>query len=74
MIGMRSDEALATLERYLHDALGHGYSEVRIVHGKGTGILRKAVAEYLKTCPIVSEFRLGNYGEGDMGVTIAKLI
>ncbi|MDY4593089.1 MAG: endonuclease MutS2 [Eubacteriales bacterium] len=74
LIGMRSDEALATLERYLHDALGHGYSEVRIVHGKGTGILRKAVAEYLKTCPIVSEFRLGNYGEGDMGVTIAKLI
>ena len=74
LIGMRCDEAIATLERYLHDALGHGYSEVRIVHGKGTGILRKAVGEYLKTCPIVSEFRLGNYGEGDMGVTIAKLI
>ncbi|MGN0796599.1 MAG: endonuclease MutS2 [Christensenellales bacterium] len=74
LIGMRCDEAIATLERYLHDALAHGYSEVRIVHGKGTGILRKAVGEYLKTCSIVSEFRIGNYGEGDMGVTIAKLI
>ncbi|MGN0789778.1 MAG: endonuclease MutS2 [Christensenellales bacterium] len=74
LIGMHSDEAIATLDRYLHDALGHGYSEVRIVHGKGTGILRKAVGEYLKTCPIVSEYRLGNYGEGDFGVTIAKLI
>ncbi|MGN0771729.1 MAG: endonuclease MutS2 [Christensenellales bacterium] len=73
LIGMRCDEALAQLDKYLNDALAHGYSEVRIVHGKGSGILRKAVGEYLKTCNIVSEFRLGNYGEGDMGVTIAKL-
>lgn len=47
--------------------------EIRIIHGKGTGALRSAVTDYLKTHPNVSEFRLGRYGEGENGVTIAKL-
>ncbi len=71
LIGQRVEEALFNLEKYLNDAILHGYSEVRIVHGKGSGILRKAVADYLKTSPYVSTFRLGNFGEGDAGVTIA---
>ncbi len=71
LIGQRVEEALFNLEKYLNDAMMHGYSEVRIVHGKGSGILRKAVAEYLKTSPYIATFRLGNYGEGDAGVTIA---
>lgn len=71
LIGQRAEEAIFNLEKYLNDAIMHGYSEVRIVHGKGSGILRKAVSEYLKTCPCISTFRLGNYGEGDVGVTIA---
>ena len=48
-------------------------NEVRIIHGKGTGTLRAAVAEELKVHPNISEFRLGKYGEGEDGVTIAKL-
>ena len=47
--------------------------EIRIIHGKGTGALRSAVTDYLKTHPNVSEYRLGRYGEGENGVTIAKL-
>ena len=46
---------------------------IRIVHGKGTGALKKAVHEYLKNNPHIKSYRLGNFGEGDLGVTIAEL-
>ncbi len=73
LIGQRVDEALFNLDAYLSEAVLHNCNEVRIVHGKGTGILRKAVHEYLSSSPIIAEFRLGKYGEGETGVTIATL-
>ncbi|MBQ8980986.1 MAG: Smr/MutS family protein, partial [Eubacterium sp.] len=51
----------------------NGMSEVRIIHGKGLGVLKKAVGEELKNHPNIAEYRLGRYGEGEDGVTIAKL-
>ena len=73
LIGMNVSEALMELENFLDGALVSGVSEVRIVHGMGTGKLRGAVKEYLKKHPRIKEFRLGVYGEGESGVTIAKL-
>lgn len=73
LLGMTVDEATAVLEKYIDDAYLSGLHEIRIVHGKGTGLLRKGVQAYLKSNPHVSEFRLGVYGEGDSGVTIAML-
>ena len=67
------DEALFRLEQYLNDAFMAGLPSVRIVHGKGTGILRQAVHELLSNHPLVKSFRLGDYGEGDYGVTIVEL-
>lgn len=72
LLGMTSDEALAALDKYLDDAYISHLSSVRIVHGKGTGALRKAVHQYLKRSKYISEFHLAEYGEGDAGVTIAK--
>ncbi|MBO5965768.1 MAG: iron-sulfur cluster assembly scaffold protein, partial [Methanobrevibacter sp.] len=66
--GMTVDEATSVLEKYLDDAYLSSLHEVRIVHGKGTGLLRKGVQSYLKTNPHVKSFRLGMYGEGDSGV------
>lgn len=73
LIGQRVDEALYNLDNYLSEAILHNCGEIRIVHGKGTGTLRKAVQDYLKTSPIVDTFRLGKYGEGETGVTIVTL-
>lgn len=73
LIGQRVDEALYNLDNYMSEAILHNCSEIRVVHGKGTGILRKAVQDYLKTCPYVESFRLGKYGEGESGVTIVTL-
>lgn len=73
LLGMTVDEATSVLEKYLDDAYLSGLHEVRIVHGKGTGLLRKGVQSYLKTNPHVRSFRLGMYGEGDSGVTIAEM-
>lgn len=73
LLGMTVDEASSILEKYLDDAYLSGLHEVRIVHGKGTGLLRKGVHNYLKTNPHVKSFRLGMYGEGDSGVTIAEM-
>jgi len=67
------DEALFRLEQYLNDAFMAGLPSVRIVHGKGTGTLRQAVHEVLAKHPLVKSFRLGDYGEGDYGVTIVEL-
>lgn len=70
---MHVEEALYELDKYINDALIANLTTIRIVHGKGEGILRKAVHEYLKNSPHVKSYRLGNYGEGDLGVTIAEL-
>lgn len=73
LLGKTVDEAIAMLEKYIDDAYLSGLHEIRIVHGKGTGLLRKGVQAYLKSNPHIKEFRLGVYGEGDTGVTIATL-
>ena len=72
LLGMTTDEAVSAVSKYLDDAYVAHISPVRIVHGKGTGALRKAVHQYLRTQMNISEFRLGEYGEGDAGVTIVK--
>ena len=73
LLGMTVDEATAELEKYLDDAYLAGLKTVRVVHGKGSGALRRGVQEYLKKNPHVSSHRLGMYGEGDSGVTIVEL-
>lgn len=73
LIGQRVDEALYNLDNYMSEAILHNCNEIRVVHGKGTGILRKAVQDYLKESPYVDSFRLGKYGEGESGVTIVTL-
>jgi DNA mismatch repair protein MutS2 len=67
------EEALDRLDQYLYDAFMAGMPSVRVVHGKGTGKLRHAVHESLARHPLVKSYRLGDYGEGDYGVTIAEL-
>lgn len=71
--GQRVDEAIPQLDKYLDEAFVAGYGRVTIVHGKGTGALRKAVHEYLDRHPHVKGFRLGGRGEGESGVTIVEL-
>jgi DNA mismatch repair protein MutS2 len=68
--GMTVDEALPDVERYLDQAYRAGYDQVSVIHGRGTGTLRKVVQELLKTLPYVREYRLGDHGEGGYGVTI----
>ena len=70
--GMDSVEAICVLERYLDEAMRAHLSQVRIIHGKGTGTLRAAVHQSLKRNKFVKKFRLGVYGEGEDGVTIAE--
>ena len=72
LLGKTVDEALTELDKYLDDAYLSHVPSVRIVHGKGTGALRTAVHRYLKKSSYVSSFRLGEYGEGDAGVTIVE--
>ena len=71
LLGKTVDEALAELDKYLDDAYLSHLPNVRIVHGKGTGALRNAVHQYLRKVKYVDSFRLGEFGEGDAGVTIA---
>ena len=70
--GMASDEAMPVLDQFLDNAVMAKLSSARIIHGKGTGILRKAVHEHLKRSPYVKKFRLGTFGEGEDGVTIVE--
>ena len=67
------DEALPKLDQYLHDAFMAGLFQVRIIHGKGTGTLRRVVQERLAKHPLVKSYRPGEYGEGGDGVTIVQL-
>ena len=73
LLGMTVDEGVSALEKYLDDACMAHLETVRIVHGKGTGALRKGVHDYLRRQKRVASFRLGQYGEGDAGVTIVQL-
>ncbi|EET61530.1 MutS2 family protein [Marvinbryantia formatexigens DSM 14469] len=72
LLGKTTDEAIAELDKYLDDAYLSHMPSVRIVHGKGTGALRKAVHNYLRRQKYVESYRLGEFGEGDAGVTIVK--
>lgn len=72
LLGKTVDEALASLDKYLDDAYLSHLSSVRVVHGKGTGALRAAVHKHLKRLNYVKAFRLGEFGEGDAGVTIVE--
>ncbi len=71
--GMASDEALLELDRYIDNALVSGLETIRIIHGKGTGVLRSSVQAHLRSHKAVKTFRLGTFGEGENGVTIAEL-
>ena len=70
--GMDAVEAICVLERYMDSAMRSGLKQVRIIHGKGTGVLRAAVQQELRRNKFVKKFRLGVYGEGEDGVTIAE--
>jgi len=72
LIGKTVDEGIAVLDKYLDDAYLSHLSQVRIVHGKGTGALRNGVHQYLKRQKHVKSYRLGEFGEGDAGVTIVE--
>ena len=71
--GQTAEEAISNLGIFIDKCVLNGITEVRIIHGKGTGVLRNVVTEELRHHPNIDEFRLGKYGEGEDGVTIAKL-
>ncbi len=73
LLGKTVDEAIAALEKYLDQALLTHVEQVTIIHGKGTGALKRGITEYLKKQSFVKDFRSGEFGEGDAGVTIVKL-
>ena len=73
VIGLTVDEAISKIDKYMDDALLSNLSQITIIHGKGTGALRKGIHEYLRKQTHVAEFRNGEFGEGDMGVTIVEL-
>ncbi|MCR5685379.1 MAG: endonuclease MutS2 [Lachnospiraceae bacterium] len=72
IIGMRVDEALPIVDKYLDDAYLAHMPKVSIIHGRGTGALKDAVHRHLKNCRYVKGYRLGEFGEGDRGVTIVE--
>ena len=71
--GLMVDEAIIVLDRFLDDLLRSGLTECTIIHGKGTGALRAGVTQFLKSDPRIRTFRLGTFGEGENGVTIAEI-
>ena len=73
LLGKTVDEAVSELDKYLDDAILSHLSTVRVVHGKGTGALRKGIHEFLRRQKHVKSYRLGEFGEGDAGVTIVEL-
>ena len=73
IVGFRVEEGLREVDQYLSDCIAARYSEVRIIHGSGTGVLRTAVHEYLKKRKDIKSFRLGGLGEGGVGATVVYL-
>lgn len=71
--GMTVEEANQALDKYLDNAVLSGINQIYIIHGKGTGVLRAGIQDFLKGHPHVRAFRLGRHGEGDLGVTVAEL-
>jgi DNA mismatch repair protein MutS2 len=71
--GQTADEAVMNVDRFVSDAMLSGVDQFTVIHGKGTGVLRSAVQQYLKKSPYVKSFRLGTFGEGESGVTIVEL-
>jgi DNA mismatch repair protein MutS2 len=71
--GLTAEEAIEALDRHLDGAILAGYPSVRIIHGKGTGVLRTRVKNYLEKHAQVTSFELGQWNEGGAGVTVAKL-
>ena len=71
--GMLVDEATIALDKYLDDAALSGLNQIYVIHGKGTGALRAGVQDFLRSNPHVKSFRLGQHGEGDLGVTVVEL-
>ena len=71
--GMTGDEAWSAVDKYFDEALLAGFHTVRLVHGKGTGALKAALWKYLRTDSRVASFRIGQFGEGDGGVTVVEL-
>jgi len=68
------DDALPKLDKYLNDAFMAGLYQVRVIHGKGTGTLRRVIREQLAKHPLVKSYRAGDYGEGGAGVTMVELV
>ena len=73
VIGLNVLEATPIVDKYLDDAALAGLTTVRIIHGRGTGKLREGIQSFLKTHPHVKNYRVGTFGEGEMGVTIVEL-
>ena len=71
--GLTGDEAWSKVDKYLDETILAGFSKVRLIHGKGTGALKNALWQYLRTDRRVATFRVGQYGEGDGGVTVVEL-
>ena len=71
--GMTADEALVELDRFIDSCVLSNVPSITIIHGKGTGVLRAAVQQRLKSHKNIQTFRLGAYGEGESGVTVAEL-
>jgi len=71
--GMRAEDAVAAVDKYLSDAVMSGLHMVRIIHGKGTGVLRQVIGRHLKGHNLVKNFRLGRWNEGDTGVTVVEI-
>ena len=73
VLGMTVEEALYEVDNFIDKAVTDNLEEIKVIHGVGTGRLRKAIAEHLKRHKNVESFRSGKYGEGETGVTIIKL-
>ena len=71
--GMMGDEAWLKVDKYFDEAMLTGFNTVRLIHGKGTGALKKALWEHLRRDSRIKSFRIGQYGEGDGGVTVVEL-
>ena len=71
--GLSIEEALLEADQFIDDAVMSGLETITLIHGKGTGALRAAIQQHLRSHPSIKAYRLGTYGEGENGVTIAEL-